>query len=180
MEFAIIALLLLVVVWVVHTRRTLCELSDNVSTAMSQVCLQLSARFRALTALRELAKFHGLLVPADYALPNVDARSTPAQVLAQEQQLAAALHSLVDEAQTVPAMLADPAYRRCVEAADCYSRMIFTSSMIYNDSVSRLNHALQRMPTRLIAGALGFSVREYLELAPDAPVRTLSPQTQAS
>ena len=174
MEFAIIALLLLVVVWVVHTRRTLCELSDNVSTAMSQVCLQLSARFRALTALRELAKFHGLPVPADYALPHVDARSTPAQVLAP------ALHSLVDEAQTVPAMLADPAYRRCVEAADCYSRMIFTSSMIYNDSVSRLNHALQRMPTRLIAGALGFSVREYLELAPDAPVRTLSPQTQAS
>ena len=180
MEFVVIAALLLLVVWVVYTRRTLCELSDNVNTAMQQVSVQLSARLRALTALRELAKFHGLPLPAEVAPPIADGGLTPAQILQQEQQLAAALHALADAAQAAPAMRADPAYRRCVDAADCYRRMLYTSSLIYNDSVSRFNRTVQKMPTRLIAGFLGFAPREYLEFAPDAPIHYAPECIQAS
>ena len=57
-----------------------------------------------------------------------------------------------------------------MEAANCYSRMVYTSSLIYNDSVTRLNCALEQKRFGLLAGLLGIAPREYLQFAPDAPV----------
>lgn len=57
-----------------------------------------------------------------------------------------------------------------MEAASCYSRMVYTSSLIYNDSVTRLNCALEQKRFGLLAGLLGIAPREYLQFAPDAPV----------
>ena len=50
-----------------------------------------------------------------------------------------------------------------MEAANCYSRMVYTSSLIYNDSVTKLNRELRLFPTSLVAGLLGFRMRDYLE-----------------
>jgi len=181
MEFLVIAALLVLVVWIVSTRRRLCELSSNIDTALNQIGLQLSSRFRALTALRELAREYGLLVLPELQPPAVGAGSTPAEVLEQEQKLAEAMNSLSTAAGACPALKSDPAYARCVDAAECYSRMIYTSSLIYNDSVSRFNCTLRRVPARLIAGSLGFSPREYLEFAPDARTSPApGPHTRAS
>jgi hypothetical protein len=47
-------------------------------------------------------------------------------------------------------------------AVECYGRMVYTSRLIYNDSVTKLNSALGMFPTNVIAGILGFHKREYL------------------
>ena len=49
-------------------------------------------------------------------------------------------------------------------------RMIYTSSLIYNDSVTRFNNTLKQKHFAPLAGLLGFAPREYLQFAPDAPV----------
>ena len=60
MAFLLIPVILLAVVWLSYVRRRLSELNENVNTAMNQIGLQLSSRFRALEALLELARTHGL------------------------------------------------------------------------------------------------------------------------
>ena len=141
MAFLLIPVILLAVVWLIYVRRRLSELNENVNTAMNQIGLQLSSRFRALEALLE-----------------------------QEQHLAQAMSYITVAAESHPSLKADPAYQRCMEAANCYSRMVYTSSLIYNDSVTRLNCALEQKRFGLLAGLLGIAPREYLQFAPDAPV----------
>ncbi len=47
MAFLLIPVILLTVVWLSYVRRRLSELNENVNTAMNQIGLQLSSRFRA-------------------------------------------------------------------------------------------------------------------------------------
>lgn len=144
MAFLLIPVILLTVVWLSYVRRRLSELNENVNTAMNQIGLQLSSRFRALEALLELARTHGLSAQLVLLPPSINALSTPAQVLEQEQHLAQAMSYITVAAESHPSLKADPAYQRCMEAANCYSRMVYTSSLIYNDSVTRLNCALEQ------------------------------------
>ena len=169
MIYVLIPLLLLLAVWVGAVYRRLRELDDNIKIAMEQIGLQLSSRFRALETLLELLRSYGpsaqLVLP-----PSIHALSTPAQVLEQEQRLAQAMSYVTAVAESRPAIKADKTYQRCIEAANCYSRMIYTNSLIYNDSVTRFNNTLKQKHFAPLAGLLGFAPREYLQFAPDAPV----------
>ena len=144
MAFLLIPVILLAVVWLSYICRRLSELNENVNTAMNQIGLQLSSRFRALEALLELARTHGLSAQLVLLPPSINALSTPAQVLEQEQHLAQAMSYITVAAESHPSLKADPAYQRCMEAANCYSRMVYTSSLIYNDSVTRFNNTLKQ------------------------------------
>ena len=157
MAFLLIPVILLAVVWLSYICRRLSELNENVNTAMNQIGLQLSSRFRALEALLELARTHGLSAQLVLLPPSINALSTPAQVLEQEQHLAQAMSYITIAAENHPSLKADPAYQRCMEAANCYSRMVYTSSLIYNDSVTRLNCALEQKRLGLLAGLLGIA-----------------------
>ena len=148
MIYVLIPLLLLLAVWVGAVYRRLRELDDNIKIAMEQIGLQLSSRFRALEALLELLRSYG---------PSA-------------QRLAQAMNYVTAVAESRPAIKADKTYQRCIEAANCYSRMIYTSSLIYNDSVTRFNNTLKQKHFAPLAGLLGFAPREYLQFAPDAPV----------
>ena len=50
-----------------------------------------------------------------------------------------------------------------MNAVDSYEKMVRTSRLIYNDSVTKLNRSLRMFPASLIAGILGFHQRDYLE-----------------
>ena len=179
MAFLLIPVILLAVVWLSYICRRLSELNENVNTAMNQIGLQLSSRFRALEALLELARTHGLSAQLVLLPPSINALSTPAQVLEQEQRLAQAMSYVTAVAESRPAIKADKTYQRCIEAANCYNRMIYTSSLIYNDSVTRFNNTLKQKHFAPLAGLLGFAPREYLQFAPDAPVVCSAQPTHA-
>lgn len=170
MAFLIVPILLVLAAWVAAVRRRLGGLSENMDTAMNQIGLQLASRYRAVDVLLNLIRSYGLSAQLVLVFPSVGAHSTPAQVLEQEQRLAQAMHYITTVAESHPAIKADKTYQRCTQASECYSRMVYTSSLIYNDSAAQFNHALNQLPNRLLAGLLGFAPREYLQLAPDAPV----------
>ena len=55
--FITIAVIIAVIVlWIISTQRRLVVLDENISNAMSQIGVQLSSRFDALTALLDLTK----------------------------------------------------------------------------------------------------------------------------
>ena len=112
----IIALLVVLLAgWVMSTQRRLVVMDENINNAMSQIGVQLSSRFDALTALLDLAK----------------------------------------------------GYAKCMDAVDSYEKMVRTSRLIYNDSVTKLNREIRMFPVSLIAGMLGFRQRDYLEARED-------------
>lgn len=50
-----------------------------------------------------------------------------------------------------------------MNAVDSYEKMVRTSRLIYNDSVTKLNRQLRMFPTSLVGGIFGFRQRDYLE-----------------
>ena len=171
MKICIIAALaaVLLLIWVISTRRELAVLDENADRAMGQVAVQLSSRFDALMALLGLARDYAAdesqaLIEVVAAHRSViTAKSLPAEVLRQEETIREVLRRVSMVAEQNPALKANPGYVKCMKTVDTCENMTRTSRLLYNDGVARLNRAVRTFPTRLIAGALGFHQRDYLE-----------------
>lgn len=159
----------LLVMWSISIQRRLVGMDENVNHAMSQIGVQLSSCFDALTALLDLMK--GYAAHESQAMietirsnrSEITAASTPREVLKQEGVISEALGCIQVVAEQYPDLKTDKKYARYMNAVDSYEKMVRTSRLIYNDSVTRLNRELRMFPTFLLAGVFGFHRREYLE-----------------
>ena len=170
MPFIIIgALIAMAVVWSVSVHRRLVIMDENINNAMSQIGVQLSSRFDALTILLDLAKGYAT-VEIQILIENIKSRrsaiiakSRPDDVLKQEGVIAEALDRISVVAEQFPELKTNENYLKCMKAVDCYEKMVRTSSLIYNDSVTKLNRELRMFPISLLGGMFGFHPRDYLE-----------------
>ena len=170
----IIALMVVLLAgWVMSTQRRLVVMDENINNAMSQIGVQLSSRFDALTALLDLAKGYAahesqtLIETIKSRRSVITAKSTPQDVLQQEGVISEALGRISMVAERYPELKADKGYAKCMDAVDSYEKMVRTSRLIYNDSVTKLNREIRMFPVSLIAGMLGFRQRDYLEARED-------------
>lgn len=165
----IVLVLVLLASWIISTQRKLVIMDENVNNAMSQIGVQLSSRFDALTALLDLAKGYAahesqtLIETIKSRRSVITAKSTPEDVLKQEGVISEALGRISMVAERYPELKADKGYAKCMDAVDSYEKMVRTSRLIYNDSVTKLNRELRLFPTSLVARLLGFRMRDYLE-----------------
>lgn len=161
--------LVLLVLWGISTQRALVSMDENISNAMSQIGVQLSSRFDALTALLELTRGYAahesqtLIETIQSRRSAITAVSTPDDVRKQEWVISEALSRISMVAEQYPDLKASENYTRCMNAVNSCENMVRTSRLIYNDSVTKLNRRIRMFPTSLLAGALGFSPRAYLE-----------------
>ena len=169
----IVLLVILVAGLVMSTQRRLVVMDENINNAMSQIGVQLSSRFDALTALLDLAKGYAahesqtLIETIKSRRSVITAKSTPQDVLQQEGVISEALGRISMVAERYPELKADKGYAKCMDAVDSYEKMVRTSRLIYNDSVTKLNREIRMFPVSLIAGMLGFRQRDYLEARED-------------
>lgn len=169
----IVLLVVLLAGWVMSTQRRLVVMDENINNAMSQIGVQLSSRFDALTALLDLAKGYAahesqtLIETIKSRRSVITAKSTPKDVLQQEGVISEALGRISMVAERYPELKADKGYAKCMDAVDSYEKMVRTSRLIYNDSVTKLNREIRMFPVSLIAGMLGFRQRDYLEARED-------------
>lgn len=169
MEIFIIIILItvLLAIWVISTKRRLMAMDENVNNAMNQIGVQLSSCFDTLIALLDLTEVY---VAYESRILNetiqakrrvIAAKSSPEEVLGQEEMIVEALERIALMAECCPELMADQNYAKCRDAVDSYEKMMRTSRLIYNDSVAKLNKTIRRIPTILIAGVLGFHQRDY-------------------
>lgn len=169
----IVIVVVFLVLWVVSCQRRLAVMDENVNNAMAQIGVQLSSRFDALTALLDLTKGYAahesqtLIETVKSRRSVITASSTPDDVINQEGIISEALSRISMVAEQYPQLKASESYVRCMNAVDSYEKMVRTSRLIYNDSVTKLNRNLRMFPTSLIAGAFGFGQRAYLEAVED-------------
>ena len=165
MEISVIVCLLVILlaIWIVSVRKKLAIMDENINHSMNQIGVQISSRFDALFAVLDLMKGYAaddiqpLMERAAARRSVITARSAPEEVSEQEQVIEETVKSIRN-----PLLCADKNYTKCMDAVECYGRMVYTSRLIYNDSVTKLNSALGMFPTNVIAGILGFHKREYL------------------
>ena len=164
----IIAILAVVVLWAVSTQRRLVVLDENISNAMSQIGVQLSSRFDALTALLDLTKGYArhesetLIETIKSRRSVITAKSTPNDVLRQEGVISEALGRIAMVTEQYPELKANQTYIKTMDAVQTFENMVRTSRLIYNDSVTKLNREIRMFPVSMAAGMLGFRQRDYL------------------
>ena len=165
----LIVILVVVALWAISTQRKLVVLDENISNAMSQIGVQLSSRFDALTALLDLTKGYvkheseTLIETIKSRRSVITAKSTPDDVLRQEGIITEALGRIAMVTEQYPELKANQSYNKTMDAVQTYENMVRTSRLIYNDSVTKLNREIRMFPVSLIAGVFGFHQRDYLE-----------------
>ena len=165
----VVLLIVLLAIWMMSTQRKLVYMDENINNAMNQIGVQLSSRFDALTVLVDLAKGYAahesqtLIETIKSGRSMITAKSTPNDVMAQERIISETLGRIAMVTEKYPELKADKNYTKCMDAVDSYEKMVRTSCLIYNDSVTKFNRAVRMIPTSFIAGILGFKQREYLE-----------------
>jgi LemA protein len=167
--FITIAVMIAVIVlWIISTQRRLVVLDENISNAMSQIGVQLSSRFDALTALLDLTKGYAkhesetLIETIKSRRSVITAKSTPDDVMRQEGVISEALGRIAMVTEQYPDLKANQNYIKTMDAVQTFENMVRTSRLIYNDSVTKLNREIRMFPVSAIAGMLGFGQREYL------------------
>ena len=164
----ILAIVLLLILWVMSTQRRLVILDENINNAMSQIGVQLSSRFDALTALLDLTKGYAkhesetLIETIKSRRSVITAKSSPDDVLKQEGVISEALGRIAMVSERYPELKANENYIKTMDSVNVYENMVRTSRLIYNDSVTKLNREIRMFPVSIIAGILGFRQRDYL------------------
>lgn len=143
-------------------------LDENIKNAMSQIGVQLSSWYDATLALLELAEAYDAAMgeKADRLRAEcgmVTAESDPAQAAGQEQLLSEIRQVLQAIAEQYPKVQEEPGYRKYLNAAESYEKMLHTSGLIYRHC-TKYNGTI-----RLIFGKCGgpdahFHKKAYLEM----------------
>lgn len=168
MVLLVVSFTVLLAMWIRSVRKKLIIMDENVKNAMGQIGVQLASRFDVLSVLLGLVKGYagceavGLMNTFLVQRNDITAVSTPEEVLGQEGLISEALNRVLIIAERYPEIKADANYSLCMDAADGYKKMVKTSSLIYNDSVAKLNKMIGKIPNILIAGQLGVHQKEYL------------------
>lgn len=166
---AIAAVIAVIALWMISTQRKLVVLDENINNAMSQIGVQLSSRFDALTALLDLTKGYAkheseaIIGSIKSRRSAITAKSTPDDVVHQEGIISEALGRIAMVTEQYPELKADQTYMKTMDAVQTFENMIRTSHLIYNDSVTKLNREIRMFPVSMIANMLGFEKRDYLE-----------------
>ena len=171
MEIGIIVALLaiLLAVWLISVQRRLVVLDENIKNAMSQIGVQLSSWYDATLAFLELAEAYDAAMgeKADQLRAErgmVTAESDPAQAAGQEQLLSEIRQVLQAIAEQYPKVQEEPGYRKYLNAAESYEKMLHTSGLIYNDTVSKYNGTIRLFSVNVAARLLHFHKKTYLEM----------------
>lgn len=164
--------LAVVVMWFIFTQRTLAMLDENINNAMSQIGVQLSSRWDALSALLDLTKGYAeheykALSETIKARRPINAESSAQEAAAQDNLLIQAMGRIIAVAEQYPTLKADTGYQKTMDSVNRYEGMVRQSRLIYNDSVTKLNRQIRMFPTTVIAEMLGFGKRGYLEAQED-------------
>ena len=164
----IIAVAALVVLWFVSAQRRLVNKEELCKNAMSQIGVQQSSRWDALTALAELTKSYneheyGTIKDVIAQRTAITSGSNAKAADAQEDMMTNVLNRIVAVAEQYPELKANENYGKTMDSVNLYENQVRTSRMVYNDTVTSYNRLVRQFPDSIAAGILGFAEKEYLQ-----------------
>lgn len=164
----IAAVILLLVFWGIGIQRKLVKQEELCNNSMSQIGVQQSSRWDALTALAELVKSYNeheynTLKEVIAQRTSITPTSKASEVDAQEDRIASALSRIFAIAEQYPDLKANSNYAKAMESVNQYENQVRLSRMTFNDTVTRFNAMVRQFPDSIVAVMLGFTAKEYLK-----------------
>lgn len=164
----LIAIIAIAVLWFISTQRKLVVMDENINNAMSQIGVQLSSRWDALTALLDLTKGYAeheykTISDTIKMRTSISSKSSAKDVNEQENILTEAMGKIMAVAESYPELKANENYIKTMDSVNEYEEMVRKSRLVYNDSVTKLNRTIRMFPTSIVAGILRIVSRDYLE-----------------
>ena len=164
----IIAVVVLLVLWIISVQRKFVNAEELTKNAMSQIGVQQSSRWDALTALVELIKSYNeheynTLRDVIAARTGIDSNSTAEQAQAQEDLLQKALVQVRAISEQYPTLKADSMYNKTMDSVNTYENQVRMSRMTYNDTVTRYNRMVRQIPDSIVAAIFHFAEKQYLK-----------------
>ena len=158
----------LLIMWFISVQRKLVVMDENINNSMSQIGVQLSSRWDALTALLDLTKGYAeheykTISDTIKMRTSINSNSSAKDVNAQENAITEAMGKIMAVAESYPELKANENYIKTMDSVNAYEEMVRKSRLVYNDSVTKLNRAIRMFPTSIAAGVLGIHSRDYLE-----------------
>lgn len=164
----ILVLVVLVVFWIIGVQRMLVSLDENVNNAMSQIGVNLTSRFDALTGLLDLVKGYNeheykTLSDVIKMRTSIGSHSKASEVEAQENIITEAVGKIMAVAEAYPDLKSNTNYQNLMNSLNDYETKVRQSRLVYNDTVTKLNRTIRMFPTSLIAPMFGIFARDYLK-----------------
>lgn len=164
----IIAVVVLLVLWIISVQRKLVNAEELVKNAMSQIGVQQSSRWDALTGLVELLKSYNeheynSLRDVIAARNQIGANSTAEQAQAQEDLIGKVFSRISVVAEQYPNLKADAMYVKTMDSVNTYENQVRMSRMVYNDAVTRYNREIRQIPDSIVAAIFHFTEKDYLK-----------------
>ena len=164
----LVIILAVIVLWFISTQRKLVAMDENINNAMSQIGVQLSSRWDALSALLDLTKGYAqheyqTLSETIKMRSSITSKSTAADIDNQENILTEAMGKIMAVAESSPELKANENYIKTMDSVNEYEKMVRQSRLIYNDSVTKLNRTIRMFPASIAASMLHITSRDYLE-----------------
>lgn len=172
MTWIIIALVVVLAGWFIASQRNLVKFDELCGNAMSQIGVQLASRWDAVTALAQLTKGYNeheyeTFTETTRQRASIGTKSTAEDAQKQEDLISGALSRLLAVAENYPELKANEVYLSTMDKLSQYEENVRTSRMVYNDAVTKYNRYVRQIPANIIASALGFAARDYLEADDD-------------
>lgn len=164
----VIAIVAVIVLWVISSQRKLVNAEELTKNAMSQIGVQQSSRWDALTALVELLKSYNeheynTLKDVIASRAGINANSTAAEAQAQDDAFSAAMKQLNVVVERYPELKADAMYQKTMDSVNTYENQVRLSRMTYNDAVTRYNRLTRQIPDSIVASLFHFTEKQYLQ-----------------
>jgi len=157
------------VVWLVSGYNGLVTLKNQVENSWKQIDVQLKRRYDLIPNLVEMVKDY-MSYEQETLQKVIQARNaavTAQGVAAQaeaDQRVTAGLRSLFAVFENYPQLKANENVGRLQEELTSTENKIAFARQFYNDTVMRLNSAVQKFPTNVLAGMFNFRTADYFEV----------------
>ena len=170
----IIGLIVLFVLWVIVIYNGLVALRQRVNQAFSDIDVQTKQRHDLIPNLVETVKGYAAhergtleaVVQARNAAVTAQAGGVAAQAAA-ENVLSGALRQLFALSEAYPDLKANQNFQQLQAELSDIENKIAAARRFFNNAVQEYNTGIQQFPAVLMAGALGFTQKEFFDVGVD-------------
>ena len=166
---AIVAVLVVLVVWIIAMYNRLVRSRNRVDNAWAQIEVQLKRRWDLIPNLIETVKGYaaherGTFEAVTQARTAAQQAQGPAATGQAEGILGQALGKLFAVAEAYPDLKASQNFLDLQAQLTDTENKVAVSRQVYNDTVLTFNNAIQTFPSVIIANSFGFTKREFFEV----------------
>ena len=168
----VLGVIVVLVLWIIMIYNQLVAMRQRVGQAFADVDVQLKLRHDLIPNLVETVKGYaaherGTLEAVVQARNAAVAAQGPAQQAAAENMLTGALRQMFALAEAYPDLKANQNFQQLQAELSDVENKIAAARRFFNNAVQEYNTGIQQFPAVLMAGALGFTQKEFFDVGVD-------------